>query len=118
MRTVTVLLVAVLATLLVLPSCGGEDEAAARAKKVKDLKAELKAHQADHAELAEGWSAVRNAVIPAKQAWAAAKGTDAEASLKDAYEAAKAAATKAQQEEDAWRQRKNQLTDEIVANGG
>ncbi len=118
MRTLTVLLVALLATTLVLPGCGGEDEAAARAKKVKELKAELKAHRVKRAELDPAWSTARMAVIPAQTAWEAAKGTDAESDLKAALEEARAAAQVAEQEENAWRQRENELTDEIMANGG
>ncbi|MDA1194417.1 MAG: hypothetical protein O2894_04465 [Planctomycetota bacterium] len=107
-----------LAATLTLAGCGKEEAKAARAKKLADLQAELKAHRAKHGTMAPAWLEARNQVIPARQAYLRAKGSPDEESAKAVFDAANAAATQAADEESAWALRKTELEDAIMAAGG
>ncbi len=117
MRTVTMTLIAALAALVLLGACG-DDEAAQRAQKIEELKKELKAHRLKYTELQPGWQEIRNKVIPVNQAYKRAKGTPEEAAAKAARDAAAAESQKTHDAETAWRQRENELVDEIARLGG
>ena len=117
MRTVTTILTVSLACLLLLGACGGDD-GAAKAQKIKDLKAELKGLNAKKAELYEEWQVIRNKVIPANNAWKRAKGTPEEAALKEALDQASAASQETIDAEKEINDRIRELTDEIAKAGG
>lgn len=110
MHHLTRTLCAVLAALVLCSACGGEDPAAARAKKLEDARAALKAHKATWNP---GWQAEKNKLIPAKRALDAAKGTSEEAALREAYAQLKAHLAEIEKEEAAWNARERELKDLI-----
>ncbi len=118
MRALAPLLIALVASACLLSACNGDDAKAAKAKKLKELRAEMKLHQQSRAALADNWSAVRLKVMPARSAWKRAKGTGEEDALKEAYDAANAAAKAVEKEENAWNRKRIQLEDAIRAAGG
>ena len=113
MRTVTTTFVVVLASLVLLGACGGDD-GAAKAQKIKDLKAELKAVNAKKAELHPGWQEIRNLVIPARQAWLRAKGSPEESAAKDAFDKASADAQETIDAEKELDDKIREITDAIA----
>ena len=112
MRTVTTTLLAALAALSLLAACG-DDGAAARAQKIKDLEAQLEAHRATYGTLQPGWQEIRVKVIPARQAYMRAKGSPDEAAAKEALDAAVAASQETHDAETEWRRKENELVDAL-----
>lgn len=118
MRTVTIILLAGLAGLGLLAACGDDGDAAAKAERIKALKLEIKAHNATYVEIQPGWREIRDKVIPARGAWLRAKGTDDEATAKEAFEQAAAAAQETIEAENAWKAKLRELEEELRRLGG
>ena len=118
MRTVTTILLAGLASLLILGACGGDDDAAKRTQRLKGVKQEIKDHNAKYVEIQPGWREIRDKVIPARGAWLRAKGTDGEAAAKEAFDQASAAAQETIDAENAWKAKLRELEEEQRKLGG
>jgi predicted nucleic acid-binding Zn-ribbon protein len=110
--------IALLAAALLAAGCGGRDEKAATQKKIKQLQQEYRKLNGEMAQKLTGWQVIKNKVGPARSAWKAAKGTDDETALKQAYDDATAAANKVIQDEQALHRKILDLKDEITRLGG
>ena len=108
------LLLVLVPALALLAACGETDDGAARAQELQALKAKLKAHNAKYVEVQPGWQEIRNKVIPARQAYLAAKGSPGEAEAKAAFEAISAESAETIEAEEAWRRAKLELEDAIA----
>jgi len=111
---------ALLACLVVLAACGGDDGEARKAK-LADLTKQYHALNAEFAEKSVAWQVVKNAVIPARSAWIRAKKSENEteaATAKQAFEEAQAAANDVIAQEKALHDRIRDLKDEIKRLGG
>lgn len=117
MRTVTTTLVALLAALMLLGACGGDD-GAAKAQKIKDLKDQLKAVNGEIAAGYDQWQPIRDKVIPLQKAFKRAKGSPEEAAAKAALDDASAAAQVTIDAEQKLKDKRKELEDAIARAGG
>jgi chromosome segregation ATPase len=113
MRIVLASFTALVVSALLLSGCGDGGKAA-RATKIKALKAQAKALNAAFAEKGDAWSAVKVKVIPARGAWLRSKGTGDEAANKQAYDDANAEAQMVIDEEKAAQREIRDIEDEIA----